>query len=122
MYAAIYYPEGVDMDRVDPPVPTAEAYLPDVPDPLDITSPTTEDQAAARVATYLYRAKGDPGTAHLQWHACQTQIYPWALTLDAFTRLVEDLPADYPTFEHELARDVWFSDVAVTLTRTEADA
>ena len=39
-----YFPEGVDMRRAE--YDMYEAYLPTVPDPLDVESPTTEDEAA----------------------------------------------------------------------------
>ena len=34
-----YYPEGVDMRQADPTFQPYEAYLPTVPDPLDVESP-----------------------------------------------------------------------------------
>lgn len=112
-------PEGVDMRRCDPTFQPYEAYLPTVPDPLDVESPKTEDEAAEKVATYLYQASGDPATAHLQWYAAQVAIHPWSIQQDTFNRLVEELPDGFPWFDHELAYETWFSDVAFSLDRKE---
>ena len=114
-----YFPEGVDMRQADPTYQPYEAYLPTVPDPLDVESPKTEDEAAEKVATYLYQASGDPGTANLQWHECSVQIHPWSIQQDAFDRLVDSLNDGFPYFDHELAYDVWFSDVAFSLDKKE---
>ena len=84
---SIYYPELLDMRRAESDM--FEAYLPTVPDPLDVKDTDTETEAAERVATYLYRAKGDPGTAHLQWHECSVQIHPWSIGLLRSFRTVE---------------------------------
>ena len=116
---SLYTPEGVDMRRADPDYQTYEAYLPTVPDPLDVKDPDTETEAAERVATYLYRAKGDPDTAHLQWHECSVQIHPWSIRQDTFERHVDDLPEGFPHFDHELAYEVWLSDVAFSLDKKE---
>ena len=112
-----YIPEGVDMSRVEHP--EYEAYLPTVANPLDVESPKTENEAAEKVATYLYQASGDPGTADIQWHAAQVAIHPWSIQQDAFERLVEELPEGFPWFEHELAYEVWFSDVTFSLDNKE---
>ena len=112
-------PEGVDMRRADPTFQPYEAYLPTVPDPLDVESPKTENEAAERVCTYLYQAKGDPGTSDLQWYTAQVQIYPWSIQQDAFDRLTDSLDDGFPYFDHELAYDVWLSDVAFTLDKKE---
>ena len=112
-------PEGVDMRRCDPTFQPYEAYLPTVPDPLDVKDPDTETEAAERVATYLYRAKGDPDTAHLQWHECSVQIHPWSIKQDTFERLVDELPVEFPYFDHELAYEVWLSDVTFSLDKKE---
>lgn len=112
-----YLPEGVDMSRAEHN--EYEAYLPTVPNPLDVESPKTENEAAEKVATYLYQASGDPGTAHLQWHAAQVAIHPWSIQQDAFERLVEELPEGFPWFEHELAYEGWFSDVTFSLDKKE---
>lgn len=112
-----YYPEGVDMRRAESE--TFEAYLPTVPDPLDVKDPGSETEAAERVGTYLYRAKGDPATKHLQWHECQVQIYPWSIQQDTFERLVDELPDGFPHFEHELAAEVWLSEVTFSLDKKE---
>ena len=117
---SIHFPEGVDMRRVEHD--EYEAYLPTVPDPLDVESPTTEDEAAEKVATYLYQASGDPGTAKLQWYAAQVQIYPWSIQQDTFERLAEELPDGFPHFEHELAAEVWLSDVAFSLNKKKERA
>lgn len=114
-----YYPEGVDMRRCDPTFQPYEAYLPTVPNPLDVESPKTENEAAERVCTYLYQAKGDPGTADMQWHECSVQIHPWSIRQDVFDRLVGELPVEFPHFDHELAYETWFSDVAFTLDKKE---
>ena len=114
-----YYPEGVDMRQADPTFQPYEAYLPTVPDPLDVESPKTENEAAERVATYLYQAKGDPGTSDLQWYAAQVAIHPWSIQQDTFDRHVDDLPEAFPYFDHELAYDVWLSDVAFSLDKKE---
>lgn len=114
-----YIPEGVDMRRADPDYQTYEAYLPTVPDPLDVKDPDTETEAAERVATYLYRAKGDPDTAHLQWHECSVQIHPWSIRQDAFDRLVGELPVEFPHFDNELAYEVWLSDVTFSIEKKE---
>lgn len=114
---SIYWPDGVDMSRVEHD--EYEAYLPTVPNPLDVESPKTEDEAAEKVCTYLYQAAGDPGTGDLQWHAAQVAIHPWSIQQDAFDRLVEELPEGFPWFTSELAHEVWFSDVAFSLARME---
>ena len=114
---SIYYPEGLDMRRAEQDM--FEAYLPTVPNPLDAKDPESETKAAERVGTYLYQAKGDPTTAHLQWHACQVQIHPWSIQQDTFERLVDELPEGFPWFEHELAYEVWLSDVAFSLDKKE---
>lgn len=114
---SIYWPEGVDMSRAEHD--EHEAYLPTVPDPLDVKDPDTETEAAERVATYLYRAKGDPGTADLQWHECSVQIHPWTIQQDTFERLTDELPEWFPQFDHELAAEVWFSDVAFSLDKKD---
>ena len=114
---SIYYPELLDMRRAEPDM--FEAYLPTVPDPLDVESPKTENEAAERVCTYLYQAKGDPGTSDLQWYAAQVQIHPWSIRQDVFDRLVDELPEGFPHFEHELAAEVWLSDVAFSLDKKE---
>lgn len=114
-----YYPEGVDMRQADPTFQPYEAYLPTVPNPLDVESPKTEDEAAEKVCTYLYQASGDPGTAHLQWHAAQVAIHPWTIQQDAFERLTEELPEGFPWFTSEFAYEVWFSDVTFSLDRKE---
>lgn len=114
-----YIPEGVDMRQADPTYQPYEAYLPTVPNPLDVESPKTENEAAERVCTYLYQAKGDPGTADMQWHECQVQIHPWSIQQDTFDRHVDDLPEWFPQFDHELAYDTWFSDVAFSLDKKE---
>ena len=95
-------PEGVDMRRCDPTFQPYEAYLPTVPNPLDVESPKTEDEAAEKVATYLYQASGDPGTANLQWHECSVQIHPWSIQQDAFDRLVDSLNDGFPYFDLSL--------------------
>ena len=112
-------PEGVDMRRCDPTFQPYEAYLPTVPNPLDVESPKTENEAAEKVATYLYQASGDPGTAKLQWHAAQIQIHPWSIRQDVFDRLVGELPVEFPWFDHELAYEVWLSDVAFSIEKKE---
>ena len=112
-------PEGVDMRRCDPDYQTYEGYLPTVPNPLDVKDPAGEVEAAERVATYLYQASGDPGTMHLQWHAAQIAIHPWSIQQDTFNRLTEELPEGFPWFEHELAYEVWFSDVTFSLDKKE---
>lgn len=112
-----YFPEGLDMRRAESDM--YEAYLPTVPNPLDVESPTTEDEAAEKVATYLYQASGDPGTAKLQWYAAQVAIHPWSIRQDVFDRLVDELPEGFPHFEHELAAEVWLSDVAFSLDKKE---
>lgn len=114
---SIYYPELLDMRRAEPDM--FEAYLPTVPDPLDVKDPDTETEAAERVATYLYRAKGDPDTAHLQWHECSVQIHPWSIRQDVFDRLVGELPVEFPWFDHELAAEVWLSDVTFSIGKKE---
>ena len=114
---SIYWPEGVDMSRAEHD--EYEAYLPTVPNPLDVESPKTEDEAAEKVATYLYQASGDPGTAHMQWHAAQVAIHPWSIQQDAFNRLTEELPEGFPWFQNELAYEVWFSDVTFSLDKKE---
>ena len=116
---SIYYPEGVDMRQADPTFQPYEAYLPTVPDPLDVKDPASEVEAAERVATYLYRAKGDPDTAHLQWHECSVQIHPWSIRQDVFDRLVGELPVEFPHFDNELAYEVWFSEVVFSIQRKE---
>lgn len=116
---SLYTPEGVDMRRADPDYQTYEGYLPTVPNPLDVKDPATEVEAAERVSTYLYQAKGDVGTADLQWHECQVQIHPWSITQEAFNRLLRDLPVGFPHFEHELAYEVWFSEVVFSIQRKE---
>lgn len=112
-----YIPEGVDMSRAEPAM--FEAYLPTVPDPLDVKDPASEVEAAERVATYLYRAKGDPDTAHLQWHECSVQIHPWSIRQDVFDRLTDELPVEFPHFDNELAYEVWFSEVVFSIQRKE---
>ena len=112
-----YIPEGVDMSRAESAM--YEAYLPTVANPLDVESPKTEDEAAEKVATYLYQAAGDPGTGDLQWHAAQVAIHPWSIQQDAFERLVEELPEGFPWFPTEFAYEVWFSDVAFSLDKKE---
>ena len=112
-----YIPEGVDMSRAEPAM--FEAYLPTVPNPLDVESPKTENEAAERVCTYLYQAKGDPGTSDLQWYAAQVAIHPWSIQQDTFNRLTEELPEGFPWFEHELAYEVWFSEVVFSIQRKE---
>lgn len=114
---SIYWPEGVNMSRTEND--GYEAYLPTVPNPLDAESPKTEDEAAEKVCTYLYQASGDPGTADLQWHACQVAIHPWSIQQYTFDWLVEELPEGFPWFEHEFAYDVWFSDVTFSLDKKE---
>ena len=114
---SIYWPEGVDMSRAEHD--EYEAYLPTVPNPLDVESPKTENEAAERVCTYLYQAKGDPGTADMQWHECQVQIHPWTIQQDAFDWLTDSLHDGFPYFAHELAYDVWLSDVAFSLDKKE---
>ena len=115
----IYFPEGVDMRQADPTYQPYEAYLPTGPNPLDVESPKTEDEAAEKVCTYLYQAKGDPGTSDLQWYAAQVAIHPWSIQQDAFDRLTDSLDDGFPYFDHELAYDVWFSDVAFSLDKKE---
>ena len=112
-------PEGVDMRRCDPTFQPYEAYLPTVPNPLDVESPKTENEAAERVCTYLYQAKGDPGTSDLQWYAAQVAIHPWSIQQDAFDRLVDELPDGFPHFDHELAYETWFSDVTFSIEKKE---
>ena len=112
-----YLPEGMTPPYVEHD--KYEAYLPTVPNPLDVESPKTEDEAAEKVATYLYQASGDPGTSDLQWHAAQVAIHPWSIQQDAFERLTEELPEGFPWFEHELAYEVWFSGVAFSLEKKE---
>ena len=112
-----YFPEGVNMSRVEHN--EYEAYLPTVPNPLDVESPKTEDEAAEKVATYLYQASGDPGTSDIQWYAAQVAIHPWSIQQDTFDRLAEELPEGFPWFEHELAYEVWFSDVTFSLDKKE---
>ena len=112
-------PEGVDMRRCDPTFQPYEAYLPTVPNPLDVESPKTENEAAERVCTYLYQAKGDPGTSDLQWYAAQVAIHPWSIQQDAFDRLVGELPVEFPHFDHELAAEVWLSDVTFSIEKKE---
>lgn len=114
---SIYWPEDVNMSRVEHD--EYEAYLPTVANPLDVESPTTEDEAAEKVCTYLYQASGDPGTAHLQWHAAQVAIHPWSIQQDAFERLAEELPEGFPWFPTEFAYEVWFSDVTFSLDKKE---
>lgn len=114
---SVYFPDGVDMRRAESDM--YEAYLPTVPDPLDVESPTTEDEAAEKVATYLYQASGDPGTAKLQWHECSVQIHPWSIRQDVFDRLVGELPVEFPHFDNELAYEVWFSEVVFSIQRKE---
>lgn len=114
---SIYWPEEVDMRRVEHD--EYEAYLPTVPNPLDVESPKTEDEAAEKVCTYLYQASGDPGTADIQWHAAQVAIHPWSIQQDTFERLTEELPEGFPWFEHELAYEEWFPDVAFSLEKKE---
>lgn len=116
---SIYYPEGVDMRRAGYDEHEYEAYLPDVLNPLDVESPDSETIAAEIVGTYLANAASDPETAHLQHHACQISIYPWQITRKAFDRLTDELPQQFPRFPHELAYEVWFSDVAFSLTKKE---
>lgn len=112
-----YIPEGVDMSRAESAM--YEAYLPTVANPLDVESPKTEDEAAEKVATYLYQASGDPGTADIQWHAAQVAIHPWSIQQDTFNRLAEELLEGFPWFPTEFAYEVWFSDVAFSLNRKE---
>lgn len=114
---SIYWPEGADMRRVEHD--EYEAYLPTVANPLDVESPKTEDEAAEKVATYLYQASGDPGTAHLQWHAAQVAIHPWSIQQDEFDRLTEELPEMFPWFPTEFVYEVWFSDVKFSLDKKE---
>jgi len=114
-----YTPEHVDMRQCDPTYQPYEAYLPSIPDPLDVEGPATETDAAEQVGTYLYRASGDPGTKELQWHACQIQIHPWSIKQGTFERLVDELPEWFPHFDHELAAEVWLSDVAFSLDKKE---
>ena len=114
---SIYWPEGADMRRVEHT--EYEAYLPTVPNPLDVDSPKTEDEAAEKVCTYLYQAAGDPGTSDIQWHAAQVAIHPWSIKQDTFKRLTEELPEGFPWFEHELAYETWFSDVTFSLDKKE---
>jgi len=116
---SLYTPEGVDMRRADPDYQTYEAYLPTVPNPLDVESPKTVDEAAEKVCTYLYQAAGDPGTGDLQWHAAQIAIHPWSIQQDTFERLVEELPVEFPWFDHELAYEVWLSDVTFSIEKKE---
>ena len=112
-----YIPEGLDVRRAEQAM--FEAYLPTVPDPLDVKDPASEVEAAERVSTYLYQAKGDVGTAHLQWHECSVQIHPWSITQDAFDRLVGELPVEFPHFDNELAYEVWFSEVVFSIGKKE---
>lgn len=112
-----YIPEGVDMSRAESAM--YEAYLPTVANPLDVDSPKTEDEAAEKVATYLFQAAGDTGTKDLQWYAAQVAIHPWSIEQAAFNRMVEELPEGFPWFTSELAYEVWFSDVVHSLTRKE---
>ena len=114
---SIYWPEEVNMSRAEHN--EYEAYLPTVPNPLDVESPKTEDEAAEKVCTYLYQASGDPGTADIQWHAAQVAIHPWTIKQDAFERLVEELPEGFPWFTSEFAYEVWFSDVTFSLDKKE---
>ena len=114
-----YLPEGVDMRRAGYDEHEYEAYLPEALNPLDVESPGSEGIAAEIVGTYLANAASDPETAHLQHHACQISIYPWAITRKAFDRLTDELPQQFPWFPHELAYEVWFSDVAFSLTKRE---
>lgn len=114
---SIYLPEDLDVRRCEPAM--FEAYLPTVPDPLDVEDPASETGAAERVGTYLYRAKGDPGTADLQWHECSVQIHPWTIQQDTFERLTDELPVEFPHFDHELAYEVWLSDVAFSIEKKE---
>ena len=115
-------PEGVDMRRCDPDYQTYEGYLPTVPNPLDVKDPAGEVEAAERVSTYLYQAKGDVGTADLQWHECSVQIHPWSIRQDVFDRLVGELPVEFPWFDHELAYEVWLSDVAFSIEKKEDES
>ena len=114
---SIYWPEDVNMSRVEHA--EYEAYLPTVANPLDVESPTTENEAAEKVATYLYQAAGDPGTSDIQWYAAQVAIHPWSIQQDEFDRLVEELPEGFPWFQNEFAYEVWFSDVAFSLDKKE---
>ena len=114
-----YFPDGVDMRQADPTFQPYEAYLPTVPNPLDVESPKTENAAAEKVCTYLYQAAGDRGTADIQWHAAQVAIHPWSIEQAAFTRMAEELPTDFPWFTSEFSYEVWFSDVVHSLTRKE---
>ena len=114
-----YTPEQVDMRRCDPTYQPYEAYLPTVPNPLDVESPKTEDEAAEKVCTYLYQASGDPGTGDLQWYAAQVAIHPWSIQQDEFDRLAEELPEGFPWFISEFAYEVWFSDVTFSLDKKE---
>lgn len=114
---SIYWPEGVNMSRVEHN--EYEAYLPTVANPLDVESPKTEDAAAEKVCTYLYQAAGDRGTADIQWHAAQVAIHPWSIEQAAFERLTEELPEGFPWFPTEFAYEVWFSDVAFSLDKKE---
>ena len=114
---SIYWPEGLDVRRAEPDM--FEAYLPTVPDPLDVKDPASEMEAAERVGTYLYQASGDPATTHLQWHECSVQIHPWSIKQDTFERLVDELPVEFPYFDHELAYEVWFSEVVFSIQRKE---
>lgn len=117
---SIYWPEEVDMRRVEHD--EYEAYLPTVPNPLDVESPKTEDEAAEKVCTYLYQAAGDPGTSDIQWCAAQVAIHPWSIQQDAFERLAEELPEGFPWFPTEFAYEVWFSDVAFSLDKKEGQS
>lgn len=112
-----YFPEGVNMSRVEHD--EYEAYLPTVPNPLDVESPKTEDEAAEKVCTYLYQASGDPGTADIQWHAAQVAIHPWSIQQGTFDWLVDELPEGFPWFASERSYEVWFSDVAFSLDKKE---
>lgn len=114
---SIYFPEDVNMSRVEHT--EYEAYLPTVPNPLDVESPKTENEAAEKVCTYLYQASGDPGTADIQWHAAQVAIHPWSIKQAAFDWLVGELPEGFPWFPTESAYEVWFSDVAFNLDKKE---
>ena len=114
---SIYWPEEVNMSRAEHN--EYEAYLPTVPNPLDVESPTTEDEAAEKVATYLYQASGDPGTSDLQWYAAQVAIHPWSIQQDEFDRLAEELPEMFPWFPTEFVYEVWFSGVAFSLEKKE---
>lgn len=117
---SIYYPPG-PMSGAGIDAREYEAYLPDVLSPLDVESPDSEGIAAEIVGTYLANAASDPETAHLQHHACQISIYPWAITRKAFDRLTDELPQQFPWFESELAYEVWFSGVTFALTLKEDD-